>query len=102
MSYSDLIKRNLKESRKEISLVGFLNLIDAYDKSAPSLTELNINLEELAREGYLEQITKGLFVYLGMPGTSNSIDKVTEEEYQKARTESHERIIQILEGQGIS
>lgn len=78
MNYAALVKQILSECPAEFSLGSLLWRIDAYNKSVPSLGELNAALEACGRP---------------------SVDEAA---YRTARAENREEMIRILEKRGIS
>lgn len=87
MKYAELIERVLAKAGGSLPLAELLDHVDAMDKSVPTLDELNAALSQIQRDGQFPKQDCG---------------PVAPEAYKDAVSGNRERMIQLLERQGMS
>ena len=86
MKYAELIERVLLKAGRNLPLAELLDRVDALDKSVPTLDELNAALSQIQRDGRFP---------------AQDCRSVAPEAYNQAVSENREKMVQILEREGM-
>jgi hypothetical protein len=87
MNYAPLIERAVSTLDGQFSLADLLARVDALNKSVPTLDELNAAFTQIQEGGQ---------------SSSHDWSPVSAEAYKQAVSTNRERVVQMLESQGIS
>ena len=102
MEYAGLIKQIIGNEDINTSLISLLGNIDAYNKSVPTLEELNTALSTLASQGYLNQTSEQAYTIYAYPKNKEVFKPISEATYNSVCLSRFDKLKNSLVERGIT